>query len=614
MKRVPWDELIFTRSRTFLKQDPKIKGFVGFDTETLHGKVKLIADSSGYTAFNPTWDDCLAFLTRNDIKGYHYLWFNIHYDFQAMLRCLDNVQVVKHLLKGEEMIYGDYKIKYILRRFLIITKGMLGNDRKRVKFFHSDISRFFHSNLDNTTYQLLGRHKDDSVEPELIGKYQWYWDDYQKEITFYCIQDAKDTRDIGIALQQAFLDGGIIPPTRYVSPASIAKAHFRRRCDITPREIIPLRVQKPFYLSYGGGHFEISRRGSFDYLWLADLVSAYWSTMLYLPSFLFGEWRQTSEFIPHAKVAVYKVSLFQHSYWNPLFVYNMHDAVFYPSGLIQKWVCQPEMALIREMPHQIVDGWWYDENNQEYHPYEEEFLRLFEIKRNTPKNDPVYVATKLTGNSFYGCSFERIMKEAGAETGMLFNPVVAAMFCSDCRAKCYEVLQQHGDKVVAVHTDSIIATEPLDILGHNLNIGDWGLEAEGAGLVIGSGQYEVGYKEGHRGVSYKSANGAYIQGGNQNWRSILQGSQFIPFVCVASTRVSSGLQTLLQGLPIDAINRFGIHRTILNLKGDHKRHWYGQPTCGQDLLENIYDSVPVRGNMNFAGKIIQIEDLMVRGE
>ncbi len=608
--KVPWSDLIFKPDRVTLKRDPKLKEFVGFDTETLLGKVKLIADSKGYTAFEPSWDDCLAFLTRKHLHHYHLIWFNIHFDFQAMLRCLDDREAVKDILSGEEMLYEDYKIKYVARRFLIITTGMNGNSRKRVKFFHSDISRFFHTGLDETAYKLLGRGKDDGVDVKLLGKHQWYWDLFKKRIVYYCIVDAVCTADIGAAIQQAFLKGGIIPPARYVSPASIAKAHFRRKCDLAPRDVIPLEIQEAFYLAYGGGRFEISKRGGFDYLWIADLVSAYWGTMLYLPSFLYGKWHRTTEFVHHAKVAVYKVSLEQRGNWNPLFVYNKHGAVFYCTGLIQKWVCQPEMALLGKMPHKIVEGWYYEPNRHEYHPYEEEILRLFDIKKSCSKDDPLRVACKLTGNSFYGCTFERVKIEGRYQTGLLFNPVVAAMFCSDCRARCYSILQQHGDKVVAVHTDSIIATEPLDILGHNLNIGDWGFEAEGPGLIIGSGQYEVGTKGGHRGVTFKSSNGQFARGGKQNWRSLLQGSQLQPFICVASTRVSSGLQTLLQGLPVDAINRFGIHRSVIDLKGDQKRHWFREPSCGRDLLENIFDSVPVRGNMNFEGEIIQVEDLI----
>jgi len=97
---------------------------IGWDTETYKGYARLIANSTGQYLIieeqkvsEDTFARILQFLTKKTWRGTHGFFWNIDYDFFAILKYAGE-NFAKELYENGEAKWKDYKISYIPKKRL----------------------------------------------------------------------------------------------------------------------------------------------------------------------------------------------------------------------------------------------------------------------------------------------------------------------------------------------------------------------------------------------------------------------------------------------------------------------------------------------------------------
>jgi len=139
-------------------------------------------------------------------------------------------------------------------------------------------------------------------------------------------------------------------------------------------------------------------------------------------------------------------------------------------------------------------------------------------------------------------------------------------------------MQNKYQSVVAVHTDSIISTEPLDIeLGSEL--GDWGYETEGDGVILGSGIYQIGAVNKYRGFRSTTDLLTMIDHPRSTMR-------------LFNKRAISWRECVFHNWDTARINRFEEQNKKLHVQFDKKRIWINDYKTFRDVLTRRVNSVP----------------------
>ena len=120
MARVQFDYLNIRFQKRFKNKGFKMKQNTGLDTETFEGYVKLICDDKGdYKEIN-SFDDVLKFLARDKYKGTYNWFYNIQFDFESIIKYLEDWQIIE-LYKEKELQYNEkFKLEYIPKKYFAI--------------------------------------------------------------------------------------------------------------------------------------------------------------------------------------------------------------------------------------------------------------------------------------------------------------------------------------------------------------------------------------------------------------------------------------------------------------------------------------------------------------
>ena len=195
LNKLDWKLLQMRKYRAAVLKDNKVKVIRAFDTETLDGYALLIADDTGAFRDIHSVYDALSFLTRAEYRGTVNFWWNIQFDFDAIMKYLP-VSKLKELVETCKVSVGEYQIKYIPKKMFSITLN-----KKSYRFF--DLAQFYEMSLDKAASLYCSTRKNpDNLDRALIGSSQDYWDENYGLIKKYCIQDCVLTCELGNGLQE----------------------------------------------------------------------------------------------------------------------------------------------------------------------------------------------------------------------------------------------------------------------------------------------------------------------------------------------------------------------------------------------------------------------------
>jgi len=596
-----------------LKEPDKNIKIIGIDTETYKGKCKLICNSLGKYKVTESFNDCIEFLTDYSHDSKTNVFWNINYDFFAIIKFLPKEQI-EIIYSLQKIDLDDYKISWIPNKYFSIIKN-----HHKYEFF--DLMQFYNSSLDSAgeTYLKERKIKFDASRLNDLK----VWKNEFENIKKYCIQDCKLTANLGLLLNKKFNEIGIDFSKPY-SIASISSQWVKRNCIIPPykRE----QYQEYAFKSYYGGRFEIFKKGFFDKVYEIDINSAYPSQIVNLLDISKGYWKYKKEIDFDFDIGFLKCKIDINSdYICPLAFKNKGQNLFPNFNSKEIYITLDEYNFINKLDGcniKFIDGWFFKAKEKIY-PFEK-FKELYKLKDKIKNIDKVlYNIYKIIMNAFYGKTIELRAKwekcekgfageilevmegnekglyEKKYKIGQFFNPVYASLITSRTRLQLLEELYKNKKSCIASFTDSIFLTSSPDENIINNKLGGWDLKGIGELLMIQCGVYtfktEKETKTRFRGFFLDENNDDKKKKDHTNFIEWFSNNLYETKLSKTLLKPQSLGESLLHENTCEFLdfNNFVSSEKVLNINADKKRKWdRDAKNCG-DLLCNQIDSIPL---------------------
>ncbi len=540
----------------------------GIDSEAYtSGECFMICTSQG-DVYQPF--DIPACLFSRRYRGKNFVAFNLKYDSGAFVQGFTKEQL-KELQQTDKVKVGDYLYKTIANKCFSIRKG-----KNTVHIY--DIASFFDSSLNVAAKKFLDKEKmemDTNKFTKKVVNERW------KEIAKYCVHDALLVEQLANKLISMFESFGVYPRKLY-SVAYVSYQYFSNTCPYIHvrrywdnyREVLDFAMQ-----SYNGGKFEVTQKGS-DYYYEYDLVSAYPYEISNLVDVRDARIVESKEY---RKDSVY--GFIDCSIKIPFHIFSpvalkRKDLNFYPVGEFRKVITKTDYEYLIEQGCDITihKAYWLHKTYLTY-PYRKEIYRLAALKRKFKLSGKAmkYHVVKKFLNSFYGKMVQLIYKDGYYKASASWMPIYGSMICSNCRVRMSRLQQEH-ENIVAVHTDSVISTTPIEN-GLSDELGGLSFEIEGQGVILGSGIYQIGEKSRFRGFNTKKPLLDMIP---------KKGTK----LDMSKRRPYTWREVAHRGLALNDINRFDDMPRELNLNFDSKRIWLDDYNSYSEVLKRKVESVP----------------------
>ncbi len=487
-----------------------------------------------------------------------------------------------------ETVYEGYELKLIPWKFFSIRSI----ERKR-KVEFVDIFQFFGMSLNEASKRYLNRRKL-NVDASNITDFK------EQKVIDYCIYDAKLAGDLGRFILELSTMHFPNSPQSLISKAGISEKHFRQVCKIpTINNLIDNNQEmiKMAWLSFKGGLFSAYRRGYFPELYVYDINSAYPAQMACLPDLSKGRFVKGNGRPPQGPymgwlaVQVDVDGDLDQSYVSPLAL-DVKNRRLYPSGTFTTWITLAEFEAIRDQfwVKPLIGVYWYPSGDLVF-PFKDEIERLYKWK-NSETDATLKYFIKIVLNSLYGKTIQKVPDRPTDKfkTGNLFNPFYAAYITAGTRLQLFETMvEMKYDDLVLVATDSIMSKKRLK-LPLNGNLGEWDLQREGSGVVIGSGVYSLKDQENE----VVTRNRGFKKTKKINFFEV--GTEIAPIIQIQVKAHVTLARALIQG-DYERMNL--IYDTVrdLNLNFDDRRLWAGKFEKARDILDMDIPSLPLDLNL-----------------
>lgn len=468
--------------------------------------------------------------------------FGGSYDTNMMLGDIPK-RLIKQLWETKHVRWLNFEIDYRQRKELTIrmlsedktqwyTKRANGTWKKNVLasitlwdvhgFFQSSFMRAIQDNLKDVNIDEITTIEEHKKDRANFSAKQM--DDIARYCRLECDYLEKLMLDMHSNLQRADSDNnGNEKPlviNRWDGAGSIAAAYLKRyhvkvhmsgnsrvkeRATNTPIEE-PVKSWAEY--AYAGGRIEQFKFGHAQQrVYQYDIISAYPSAMLELPSLARGEWVYTRHFNANQyglwdceyNYETHKKGRYHNPLVLPFFFRNHKNAICFPlKGRGKYWT--PEVtAAIKWKPDQTkIHGGWVWKPVDDTKPFA--FVADIFKRRQWMKENGIGAQKilKLGLNSLYG---KTAQQRGYTPSGDNEEPLIpyfqlewAGYITSYTRAKLFSVAISKPESIISIMTDGIMATEPLDVpLGKNL--GDFEESSEIEDYIgVKAGVYFTKYK------------------------------------------------------------------------------------------------------------------------
>jgi len=592
----PLDKIMWrTKPLRQLTKMPKNHDILGWDTETYKGYARLIANSQGQYLIieeqrvsEDTFTQILQFLTRKTWRGTHGFFWNIDYDFFAIIKYA-GMDFAKELYENGEAVWEDYKISYIPKKAFTIEKG-----HKTHEFY--DLYQFYNTSLDKASQ----RHLREGKLTELIDRTQLndnfnLWKEKEREIIEYCIKDCELTAKLAVLLKDTLKHNIGFIPSKYISKAYISKEYFRRHTTIPTAPNFPKIVNQLALLAYYGGRFEITQRGHIGECSLIDINSSYPYAMTFLKAYPKDAWIRTNQIKYENTHGFYKiiVNTKDNAYITP-FPFRFRQRVIFPKGEFITYATKEEiLAYEDECDIEIIMG---VEAKGEGTPFLKDVVtHLYEWKKKAKGNEMEYMLVKILLNSIYGAFYEKQKRGDMYLTGKLFSPPYATLITALGRINLYKEAKRYGKKVIGMATDSLLLygrhNTPL-----SSRLGGWSEELSGDTYVLMSGIYKIADKIRMRGIAVRRVG-----------RILTPHGEFEDIFAYIRSYPKLTRYTITHERPVklgevlahtkarrwEDLNVWAKVERTIDINGDVKREWEDYFDNGEDFLSRSISSAPI---------------------
>jgi len=578
-----------------LRRQPHNHPCVGWDTETYNGYARIIANSYGKVLFieeqkvsEDTFLRILNFLTAKYLRGKHNFFWNIDYDFYAILKYAGR-SFAKELYENGEAEFEGYKISYIPKKAFNIQKS-----KHTYEFY--DLYQFYTTSLETASQKHLGEGKFiDLVDRKRLNDDLAYWKEHHRIIIEYCIRDCVLTQKLAEKLRDTLKHNIKFLPSKYISKAYISKEYFRRHANIPTAYNFPKIVNVLALFAYFGGRFEITQRGRIGKCSLIDINSAYPYAMTQLKAYPKDAWVRTTQIKYENTHGFYKIKVItkDNAYITP-FPFRYKQKVIFPRGEFITYATKEEiLAYESDADIEIIGGVEAKPNGEKF--LEEEIRKLYEWKKKAKGNEMEYMLVKILLNSLYGAFYEKQKRKDILWTGKLFSPPYATLITALARIHLYKEAKRYGRRLIGMATDSILVYGDV-ITPLNKELGGWSLDIEGEALVLMSGIYKIGDKIRMRGIAFRHVD--KIRTPHGEFADIFEYIKAFPQLSEYKITHERPLKLgeVLAHTKIRTWEDLNIwtkvERTI-DINGDIKREWQDYFLNGGDFLTRTIDSVPL---------------------
>lgn len=570
MKNVTIDKInykcYFLGKEKYIKKSIEV---IGIDTEAYtDGRCFLFATSEEDVF--PIEDFPQALFTRK-YRDSNFVAYNLSYDESAFFQVLP-IQKIKVLWKSHTVEHEGYKYDIIPKKCLTVTKN-----KHRIHIY--DMYNFYGGSLKDNAIKYLDMKKIDSDVTKYtrtVVKNSW------NTIAEYCVNDAIIVQRLAEKLIKKFEEFGVYPKKLY-STAYISYQYFRKKCNYVTvkrfweddKKLIDYAMQ-----SYNGGKFEVTQKGT-GYFHEYDIVSAY---PYEIANLIDISWARVEYSNKYQKNAVYG---FLNCHMNiPENVYSpiaikLKAINIYPVGHIMKVITKNEYDYLVSVGVDITikDAVWIKCDNKQY-PYRKAILGLVEKKKQLKhlENNIDYNTVKIIMNSLYGKFMQLIEENGRYKATTCWNPIYGSVITANTRIKV-SAMQAKFPSVIAVHTDSLISTRPLDIKNQG-NLGDMIFECRGRGVVVGTGIYQIGKKSKFRGYHTKTPLLDMINVHEK-------------YITVPELHAISWREVAFHNWEHSKINKFETVNKKVMINFDKKRLWLNDYVTFDELLRRRVDSMPI---------------------
>lgn len=427
---------------------------------------------------------CLDFLldTKKQYPKSIFVGFSFNYDINQMLKDLPETALWRLHETNKTRYYG-YSIKWYPRKYFMVSH----RKTKRAMILY-DVFSFFQSSFLKTCKKFLG---EDDPQLDLIQRGKearelFTWEELDEFIIPYCDTELSMLVRVMDILREQFHSVGI-DPGRWHGPGAVANKVLRKYNIIISRES-PTEVLDASQFAYAGGRFEPFALGRHpNTVWEYDINSAYPEAITQLPDISKGRWEYVVGFQP-GTFGVWNIDYrtgdgawYETDRPQPLFCRSGSGSISYPCE-VQGWYWTPEAELV---PDSVIDGWVFRED-EGTRPFT--FVKEMYANRRLliHQKDPTERALKLILNSLYGKLAQTVGGRNGPPTWHQLE--YAGFITSFTRAKLFNAVKLNPSAIIAVETDALFSTEPLD-LPLSENLGDWKEDVFDEIVYLQSGVY-----------------------------------------------------------------------------------------------------------------------------
>ena len=568
---------------------------MGIDTETYKGYAKLICDNEGNYKFLDSFDDVLQFLTQKRFEQKFNWFFNIRFDFEALIKYLDYGELVE-LYNESTLQYNEhFSIDYIPSKFFSINFN-----HKNFHFY--DMHNFLEMSLNKASETFLNDKKmSDIVDSAQLNLNSDYWEQNRENIIKYCIKDAELTKRLADYFWNIIYERLNFNPKRPMSKGKLSEEYFLQICNIPTINGIDYKVLKTAYNSFYGGHFEILKRGYFDHVYTYDIKSAYPAEIAALIDYSKGKWEKVKKIDENAHSGFYSCRIeAMEEYFSPFKQKLGNEKVglnIYPNGRFKQYLTKEEILFYESrFPNSSIKidfGYEFTPKELAY-PFKSEIERLYSWKDKETDADIKY-CVKIIMNSLYG-KFIQVSGKMN-ETGRLFNPIYAAKITAGARIKILDLALQNPDSIISFSTDSVSSTKPLKVTD-NPKLGDFAKDFEGEGVFIMSDVYNLWNTETNKVKSklrgFALAKTKDLEEKEVYLKDILSNLNSDKYEYSTNRPYHLG-ECLLhcKKRRVEDLNIFGEQKKTIDINGDTKRVWEKDFKTGKDCLKEAHDSLPL---------------------
>lgn len=438
----------------------------------------LFGNSKGYQIHSSSLStkECLDLMlqTERDFPLAIHFGFAFSYDVEMILKDVP-ISYMRSLKKMGRIRWQGYEIEFRKSKWFQVTRR---TETEHIVCKIWDVWSFFSTSLVVALEEFLGIVDDD--EEIASGKKKrglFVWEEMDDVIIPYWRAELRQMVALMNKLRE-ILYGADMRITHWHGPGALATYEMTKRGVKKAMAIIPPEVGEASRFAYAGGRFELFKIGyHHEKAHGYDIRSAYPSAIRHLPNLTTGTWHHVEYPTKIEQFGVYRIQ-FTHAHIlatrpMPFYYRDQHSAVHFPN-VVEGWYWSPEAAMSQYFGNEsvIVEGWVYEDTGERPFSWIED---TYNLRAQWKKEEnPSQLALKLLMNSMYGKFAQRVGFK-GKDSPTWHQLEWAGFITSHCRAKLFQGMVEAHSKnaLIAVETDGIFTTEPLEFLSIGKNLGEW---------------------------------------------------------------------------------------------------------------------------------------------